>query len=1137
MKIQIKIFLVIFLLILITGTINIVISRIIAMNIIKEGICNSLETIAESRANHIKTIINEYKQTVEMLAIGIPFTNALDLSKDYTKRIEEANIRINRTIDNQNKISRIRILDKNGIVIVSSDNDIGLDMSTNETFLRGKENTYIGDVHFSKFTDNLVMNIASPIVSSIASPLLVNGELLGVLIINFNVEKELFEIITDETGLQKTGEIYLVNKDGYMITPSRFIDNVPLKQHIYTGHNFEIDKDFYTDEHKAEILLCKNYLGVEVIRVHTHILEMQWCLISEISTKEAFAPINKLTNIMFSISIMLLIVGTILSIFLSKTITKPLLKLYQGTEEIMKGNLTYKVGTQAKDEIGQLSRAFDKMSSNLKQFRGKLEKYNIELAEMVEAKTMELREQFKKSEKQRIAIQNILYDFNEANKNLELEIKEREYAEEQVKHILFQQVTVNNLALTLGEFNDIDKIYHTIYKHIEALMSVNAFIISFYDIETQLIYAGYMVSKNRIIDVTDFPPIPLEEPECGTQSQVIRTGRAYYFPDWRKAMDKTKTEYKISEDTGTLSKEAPPPEKQKTSVNSVLLAPMKIAGEVIGVMQIQNHKLDAYNQDDMQLLSSIANVSAIAIQNNKLLSDLRLTNLELAKGQTLLTQKVEERTAELVNINLQLQSEVDERKKVQTALLKAKENAEIANHAKSKFLANMSHELRTPLNAILGYAKLLNNAENLTELQVEGFNIIYNSGEHLLDLINDILDLSKIEAGRMELHLSEIHLPKFLKQITDLIWISTKQKGISFIYEIASDLPVNVLADKKRLREILINLLDNAVKFTKEGNVIFKIYYQDNKIHFYIEDTGIGIETDKLEEIFLPFQQVGEEGRFSEGTGLGLAICYKLVKMMGSELKVESIIDKGSIFEFALKLAEVSGFTSQINNDERKIIGYKNKRQSILIVDDKKSNRKLLVNMLSPLGFELIEADNGEKCLSNAIENKSDIILLDLWMPDGINGFEVTKQIRKLEELHNIIIIAVSASAFSETRKKSLEAGCDDFLPKPIELEKLLSLLQKYLNLEWTYEEIKEKTIIEPQVTQTLLSLPQEETKMLLELALSGDIKGIREELKRIESLGEEFLPIIIEFNKLAKEFQINKIIELLENGGKDGKK
>jgi signal transduction histidine kinase/CheY-like chemotaxis protein len=455
------------------------------------------------------------------------------------------------------------------------------------------------------------------------------------------------------------------------------------------------------------------------------------------------------------------------------------------------------------------------------------------------------------------------------------------------------------------------------------------------------------------------------------------------------------------------------------------------------------------------------------------------------------------------------------------------------DRAKSQFLANMSHELRTPLNGILGYAQILKKDKTLTDQQKYGLGIIYQCGDHLLTLINDILDLSKIEARKMELRPSDFHFPGFLEGIVEIFRVRAQQKEITLTYETLSPLPPAIRADPKRLRQILINLLGNAVKFTEKGGVTFKVGYHQEKLRFQIEDTGIGMTPEQLEEIFLPFQQVGEQSHQREGTGLGLAISRQLVQMMGGEIKVRSNFGKGSIFWLDLDLPEVSQWSEVTNLDERTIVGFRGAQRKVLVVDDKQANRSVLVNLLEPLGFEVVEATNGQEGLHKASEFNPDVILMDLVMP-VMDGFEATRRIRMLPELDRVIVLAISASVFDFNQQTSREAGCDDFVPKPIREVELLEKLRIYLQLEWIYEagttsNSKDSSAQKESMENTIVPPSAEEIGVLLDLAMMGDIRGIVERAAVLEVLNQQWVPFATHLRQLAKGFKTNQILEYVK--------
>jgi PAS domain S-box-containing protein len=502
--------------------------------------------------------------------------------------------------------------------------------------------------------------------------------------------------------------------------------------------------------------------------------------------------------------------------------------------------------------------------------------------------------------------------------------------------------------------------------------------------------------------------------------------------------------------------------------------------------------------------------------------------------------------------------DISDRKLAEAELAKAKEAAvraaaqsAAANRAKSEFLANMSHELRTPLNGILGYAQILQGDKNCTPKQKEGFGVIYQCGTHLLTLINDILDLSKIEANKLEVYPEDIHFPYFLKGVSEIFRLKAEQKSIHFTYLPLNQLPTVIHTDEKRLRQVLLNLLSNAVKFTDTGGVTFKVGVivdgewgienekpiTNNKIRFQVEDTGIGMTSEQLEKIFLPFEQVGHSSRRSEGTGLGLAISQKILAMMGSKIFVESTPGVGSTFWFDLDMPEVSiPFEPMrvISMDD--IIGYKGEKRKILVVDDRWENRAVIIKMLEPLGFELIEASNGQQGLEKAIEFQPHLIIADLMMP-VMDGFEMTRQLRQLPEFQNTTVIATSASVFEVDRQKSRESGCNNFLPKPIQIEELFNKIEQSLNLIWIFEdnlnaqsqELGDKPCYSTQVISTEMAIPpSEELIVLYEAVQIGDFEGVEQAAIRFKQLASEYTPFATRILELSQEFDSEKILHLV---------
>ncbi|AUT01498.1 serine/threonine protein kinase [Nostoc sp. CENA543] len=578
----------------------------------------------------------------------------------------------------------------------------------------------------------------------------------------------------------------------------------------------------------------------------------------------------------------------------------------------------------------------------------------------------------------------------------------------------------------------------------------------------------------------------------------------------------------------------------KHQPKSILCTPIVNQGKLIGILYLENNLIaGAFTSERVEVLQLLSSQAAISLENARLYNSLEEYNRTLEI-------KVAHRTLELQEKNLLLQKEIQERQK-------AEEVAASANRAKSEFLANMSHELRTPLNGILGYTQILQKDKNLNSQQKNGIDIIYQCSKHLLTLINDILDISKIEARKMELYPEQFHFSQFLDSIVQMCRIRAEQKGLRLLYQPTSSLPKIVYADERRLRQVLINLLSNAVKFTQAGYVNFHVgyvplyenwqletgiittEYSKSKIRFYVEDTGIGIATEQLEEIFLPFKQVGQDSLKIEGTGLGLAISRQLVQLMDSELNVKSNLGKGSAFWLDIDLPEIIHPTHTNSTEKGDIVAFTGEKRKILVVDDKPENRSILVNLLQPLGFITLEAIDGIDAVNKAREFQPDVIFMDLVM-NRMDGFEATRRLRMLPELEKTVVIAISASVFDVEQQQSQEVGCNDFLPKPIQIDDLLEKLQFHLNLQWIYQ--YERRL---QTTPThdhpnsqiedwrLLTPSSDELTVLLDLAMRGNLRAIAQRVEKLEELDEKLIPFANYLRQLVKGFKGKQIVDFLK--------
>ena len=868
MKIGLKISLVFFLATLLIAVIATPIFYMVAKDALEKSIFSHLESVSDARTDHLETFLRLNKSLILQLSKSIVIEDFLKTdikSPDYAKAFDKISERLERTKDASKFAHEVFVLDSKGKIVTSSYKDrIGLDRSGDTYFYKAKLMSFIKDAYFSETSKEETLSFSSPIKDG------QTGEFLGVVASKVTMDG-VNEITTDRTGLGDTGDIYIVNKDGYMITPSRFFENGFLKLKISTEGArkcFEDVKKFGAKVHEHSPSIYEDYRGIMVLGTHDHLGEMNWCLIAEIDKLEAFEPLNKLRYLFIGTIFFISLLAWLIGIFVSKIIRVPILKLRKGAEIIGNGNLDYKIDMKTGDEIGYLSQAFNHMTENLKSTTTSINKLNKEIKERKEAEeTLRMNEN-----KYRTLLENLPQKIFLKNENL--------------VYISCNNNFAVDLGIKSGEISgktDYDlypkesaEKYREDDKRIAKSGKAEAFDEKYVQKGKKLIvHTIKTLIKDKEGNVIGILGIFWDVTQLRKAEEKIKQAAE----EWERTFNAISDLIFIQDVDHTIFK------VNKAFADVLKMRPDEIIGKKCYELLHKSNKpwpncpFEKTKQDGKSHTQEV--------------DDLNI-------GMPLLVT-----TSPLFDNEGKLWGSVHFAKDI-TKLKEAEKKVKESVKIKSDFTSMVSHELRTPLTAIKEGISIVadETAGKISKEQREFLDIAKRNVDRLARLINDVLDFQKLEAGRVEFSMKENDISEVIEEVRETMNPLTREKGINLIAKPGEKLP-RIGFDRDRIIQVLTNLINNAVKFTEKGAITVDAYKEGNVIHVSVKDTGLGIRKEDVPKVFHKFEQLAKNGdRKTGGTGLGLAISREIIIRHNGKIWVESEFGKGATFHFLLPITE-----------------------------------------------------------------------------------------------------------------------------------------------------------------------------------------------------------------------------------------